>query len=460
MADEKHEALLLNRNSDISPDHTAWIKEQFSKRRFISARGREVWIKAPGRNLSRIVNIPSRDSANYKKAWVDVYNLCLDYLEGMVNSACLENKFIQRMGNVWMLNGHVVIWPKFNRANADYARGLERILEEYIYVKTKYIESLNKSEGLRIKKSSVSLTPREVPKVSNVKPLMPKQQITRPVVKKEIEVPKRAISNVEKINATQRLTTEEKTVAPQVLPKKIAQPKPVEPKPEKPKRIIKKVPSVKENITNSKSLKIHKISDGDTLNSRDYSKLREDNTDILILTCMNVLNTKEEDIFLKNARNSLKEGMKTGAFIYGHAKDEHEGASELKILLKILSKFSRDFSGLIFYSIDNEYVRQIREDEEKILDYINVYNAVITTLKRAGYTTLISMNLESGKIISKIMKQYSMESEHTIIYMVVVRDVEELGNSTPRIVVDPWNDFDTVELNNKDLENLLRNKIM
>lgn len=451
MADKKRDALLLNRNNDISPDHTAWIKEQFSKRRFISAQGREVWIKAPGRNLSRIVNIPNRNSENYKKAWVDVYNLCLDYLEGMVNTACLENKFIQRMGNVWMLNGHVVIWPKFNRANADYARGLERILEEYTYVKSKYIKSLNKNEGLRIKKSSVPLTPRKTTTTyaaansTQEKPIpkvIPKQkaEIIRPLTpnidQKEIPVP---VTNSKNHTITKQISRQSN-----IETKSVAQP----------------VKTYKEKTTQIKPLKIQKISDGDTLNSRDFSKLREEGTDILILTCMNVLNTKEEDIFLKNARNSLKEGMKTGAFIYGHAKDEHEGASELKILLKILSKFSKDFSGLIFYSVDNEYIRKIKKDEEKLQDYINVYNAIITTLKRAGYIAVISMNLESGKIISKIIKKYNMEFEHNAIYMVVVRDVEDLDKKIPRIVVDPWNDFDIVELTNQDLENMIRKKIM
>lgn len=436
MADEKREALLSNRNNDISPDHTAWIKEQFSKRRFISAHGREVWIKAPGRNLSRIVNIPNRNSENYRKAWTDVYNLCLDYLEGMVNTACLENKFIQRMGNVWMLNGHVVIWPKFNRANADYARGLERILEEYSYVKSKYIESLNKTDGLRIKKSSVSLTPRENTKVI-YRPVnsTQKQSISKAIPKQKVE--------------------SSRPEAPRIEPKEINVPVR-----EQKKTQFMPLKTPNGNTTQTKSLKIQKISDGDILNSRDFSKLREEGTDILILTCMNVLNTKEEDIFLKNARNSLKEEMKTGAFIYGHAKDEHEGASELKILLKILSKFNKDFSGLIFYSVDNEYIRQIKKDEEKLQDYINVYNAIITTLKRAGYTAVISMNLESGKIISEIVKKYNMEFEHNIIYMVVVRDVEDLDKSVPRIVVDPWNDFDVVELKKTDLENVIRKKII
>lgn len=454
MADERRKTLHLNRNKNISPDHTAWMKEQFSKGRIISAHGREVWIKAPGRNLSRIVNIPNRDSANYKTAWVNVYNLCLDYLEGMINSACLENRFIQRMGNVWTLNGHVVIWPRFNSDNANYARGLEKILEEYIYVKGKYIQSLNRNNGIQVKKSSISLTPKDMarsispvkvmerPKVSAT-PSEPRflsetadNQISRPV---QVKVPTRPVE------ATEVLKPGE--------PKMVS--KPIENVDES-KPVIK---SIANNEQTGKSLVIQKISDGDTLNNRDYNKLKENKPDIMLLTCKNVLNTKEEDIFLTNARNCFKAGLKTGVFIYGHAIDEHDGASELKVLLKILSKFSKGFSGLIIYSVDEDYVRKNKDDEEKILDYINVYNAIITTLKRSGYTAIICMGLESSKIIEDVMNKNNMGREHVIIYMVVVRDVSELRGGVPRIIVDPWNDYDTVILNNAELESGLRQRL-
>ena len=442
MADDRRGTLLLNRNGSISPDHTAWIKEQFSKGSIISAHGREVWVKAPGRNLSRIVNIPDRNSVSYKKAWVDVYNLCLDYLEGMINSACLENRFIQRMGNVWTLNGHVVIWPRFNSNNADYARGLEKILEEYAYIKGRYIQSLNKDAGIMVKKSSVALTPKPSIKMTRDIPISPVRMNPKPAVERPVVV--KQVQQVAKPKVEVREVVEQVPVKQEVKPMVLEE-----------KVIPKSVPSVSLNS----ELKIQKISDGDTLNNRDYVKLKEDRPDIILLTCMNVLNTKEEDIFLTNARNCLKEGLKTGAFIYGHATDEHEGASELKILLKILSKFNKDFSGLIFYSVDDDYIKQNSDDDGKLLDYINVYNAIVTTLKRKGYVAIISMSLDSGKIINEIMKKNNMGSEHSIIYMVVVRDVDELKEGTPRIIVDPWNDYDTVILNNADLENSIRQRM-
>jgi len=469
MADERRETLLLNRNKSISPDHTAWIKEQFSKGSIISAHGREVWVKAPGRNLSRIVNIPNRDSINYKAAWVNVYNLCLDYLEGMINSACIENRFIQRMGNVWTLNGHVVIWPRFSSSNADYARGLEKILEEYIYVKGKYIQSMNKNSGIQVKKSSVAVTARTFDRpISTVKmmerPISPVKMMERPKVSTPPSEPVRP--RVPQENAyADSVPVQVKTPVENVKPVEVSrtlEPK-VTPKPTvqvmEEEKITTEVKPVVNNTQASKGLVIQKISDGDTLNNRDYNKLKENKPDIILLTCKNILNTKEEDIFLTNARNCLKAGLKTGAFIYGHAVDEHDGASELKVLLKILSKFSKDFSGLIIYSVDEEYIKDNQDDEKKILDYINVYNAIITTLKRSGYMAIISMGLESSKIIEDVMNRNNMGREHVITYMVVVRDVDELRDGMPRIIVDPWNDYDTVILNNAELENSLRQRL-
>ena len=43
---------------------------------------------------------------------------------------------------------------------------------------------------------------------------------------------------------------------------------------------------------------IQKVSDGDKLDTMDISKLRSGKTDIVVLTCMDALVPKEEDLFL------------------------------------------------------------------------------------------------------------------------------------------------------------------
>lgn len=410
---DKHSAVLLNRINDITPDHTYWIKEQFASKKIMNVHGREIWIKAPGRNLNRIVNVPCKDDPDYKQAWVDVYNLCLDYLEGSLNVACLENKFIQRMGNVWTLNGKVIIWPKFNPNDANYARSLEKLLDAYNYIKNRYINSSLKKDEIVVKKRSVKISP-----INDYK-----NQKLKKLPKLEYEKPK-----------------EEKQVLPE-------------------HRVIKKDTIANNDIVfkdTSRKLVIQKVSDGEILNSKDLRQLNEQKTDIVVLTCQNVLEPKEEDKFLNNAVKCYKEGIKTGAFIYGRAIDEHGGASELKILLKMLMKVQKNFSGLVIYSINDSYVKENSDSDIKLLDFINMYNAILNTLKEAGFTAMLSMNLESGKIIEDINKRYNMTNEHDISYMVVVRDIDEVKMNASTIVVDPWNDYDLVNIKNDKIISQLR----
>lgn len=372
-----------NRINRLFPEHFIWINSQLKTRVYMATRGREVLIKIPGSSSTNIVNIPLKNEPGYFDAWVKVYNYALDYLEGSINLACVENKFIRQNNGEWFINGHVIIWPKFNFENADYARELHKILSEYNYVKNSYLSSLkNEGSGIKVKLSSVKLEPVRVSSADVPKP---------------------------------RAVEDEKVL-------------------------------------------IQKVSDGDLLNTRDISNLRDSNTDIVVLTCQNVMEPKEEDIFLKNFGKCQYEGFNTGVFIYGKATDEHSGALELKRMLKMIGGNSNNFSGLIIYSIDNDYVLANKNSELKLLDFISMYNSIGNALRQMGYSVMISMNLKSGEIIQDLNRRYNMQDEHEIIYMVVVRDADDLGANTSSIVVDPGNDYDIITIKNKDFLNKICSK--
>ena len=80
MIDEKDSGALINQIRDVTRDHIDWIKTQLLKpNNFIVAKGREVWIDVPNSKLKNIVTIPNKSDSNYRKAWVRVYNLAVDY---------------------------------------------------------------------------------------------------------------------------------------------------------------------------------------------------------------------------------------------------------------------------------------------------------------------------------------------------------------------------------------------
>ena len=385
-------ATVLNRINMVLPDHIMWIKSQFKKRKFMQTRGREVFVDVARTHLKRIVNIPSKDDPEYIEAWVKVYNYGLDYLEGSLNAACLENRFIRRVGNDWVLNGRPVIWPKFDSSSAKYAMELESILDEYSLIKEEYIRSRNKpNDAISFKKSSVMLDP------------------------------------VNKVQV-----------------------------PEKTMPVVKNISIRNSEITTEEPFIIQKVSDGDILNKRDMENLRSQRTDLVILTCQDINSAREEDIFINNAAKCQNEKFNVGAFIYGKATDEHMGAIELKRMIKVFNKFDDNFSGFVIYSVDNNYIKKYKDSDIKLLDFINVYNAIANTLKKAGYTVMLSMDIESAKIIGDINNRFHMQNEHDVIYMAVVRDVDEINSSASVIIVDPGNDYDTVNIKNKEIVNSLR----
>lgn len=385
-------ATVLNRINMVLPDHIMWIKSQFKKRKFMQTRGREVFVDVARTHLKRIVNIPSKDDPEYIEAWVKVYNYGLDYLEGSLNAACLENRFIRRVGNDWVLNGRPVIWPKFDSSSAKYAMELESILDEYSLIKEEYIRSRNKpNDAISFKKSSVMLDP------------------------------------VNKVQV-----------------------------PEKTMPVVKNISIRNSEITTEEPFIIQKVSDGDILNKRDMENLRSQRTDLVILTCQDINSAREEDIFINNAAKCQNEKFNVGAFIYGKATDEHMGAIELKRMIKVFNKFDDNFSGFVIYSVDNNYIKKYKDSDIKLLDFINVYNAIANTLKKAGYTVMLSMDIDSAKIIGDINNRFHMQNEHDVIYMAVVRDVDEINSNASVIIVDPGNDYDTVNIKNKEIVNSLR----
>lgn len=423
---------LVNRIKEIYPDHTLWIKEQFNNKKFIYTRGREVIINAPGRNLKRIVNIPSKDDPSYKIAWINVYNLCLDYLEGSINAACIENRFIQRMGNSWALNGHTIFWPKFNPNTADYARGLDKILDEYIYVKTRFIKLHSKRKnGLSISKRSINITgPKELEIIKESKSKIIKKEAPEMNIQKSQIIENKPEDNKIDNEYSKKLDYKYKKVS--------------------------KKDDTKTELDRNK-LKIQKVSDGDILNAKDVKKLR-DSSDMVIVTCMNVLNPKEEDIFIKNCYMCNEVGLTTGAFIYGKSTDEKEAAQELKIIVKMLETVN-NFSGFVIYSVDNDYILKNKDGDIKLLNIINTYNTIIKTLNKIGYTSFISMNLDSGRIIDDIYRRYNMQKNDDIVYMTIVRDADMLDRNSSSIVIDPWNDFDLVNIKNEVALNILNEKV-
>ena len=374
MAYEKDTGALVNQISVVTRDHIDWIKTQLLKPdNFMKAKGREVWIDVPNSKLKNIVTIPGKGEANYRDAWVKVYNLAVDYLEDSLSFACMNGE----------LDYRTIKWPMFNAESADYARELEIIFDAY-KLKLRHEKEMALNDEPTVTKRSVILTPKEIPD-----------------------------------------TKEDEQEVLDVTPKE---------------------PEVKE--INEKPFVVKKLLDGDKLTKKDINDLQETNTNMVILPCQNINNIKEEKLFLENMQMCEEENIKTGAMVYGKATDEKDASYELKKIFKLLEQCGPKFTKMVIYEVNDKFVFDHKGSEMELLSFINAYSLIAEGLAKEGCLPVISMNLMSKKFLEDIYQRYNLESKYEIVYVVLVREIEELEKNDSTILMDPQYDYDILTLKN------------
>lgn len=399
MINEKDSGALINQIREITRDHIDWIKSQLLKpNNFIVAKGREVWIDVPNSKLKNIVTIPSKGDPNYRKAWIRVYNLSVDYLEGCLSYACMNGDLDYRM----------VKWPEFNPENADYARYLELVLDKYkLFLEEKRKRELEKP-AIVVNKSSVMLSPVD-------------SEVINDSYKEEFQT----------VNSDFH---EEVQEAEPTLPY------------EEPETFTENTLEEPKSEMVGQEFVAQKILDGDELSPRDFRDLQKSKVGLVILPCQNVDNIKEEKIFLGNMRACAEEDVKTGAMIYGTATDEREAAYELKKILKLLDQCGSSFIRYVIYEVNDDFVKKNADSEMKLLSFINAYSMIVEGLARDKYLPMISMNVTSKKILSDIYTRYNLDSKYETIYVTLVRELDELDKGDSTILMDPQYDYDLLTI--------------
>ena len=394
------------RIQDVTQDHIEWIKSQLIKKNnFMYAKGRMVYVRFSNDSESRFIRIPDKSNPNYRKAWADVYNLAIEYLE---NS-------LKEYGN---RDNYDIILPPFDYTNAQYARTLEMMLEEF----KKYKAALNeKKDEIKVSTRTISLEPVDKIKIGNI--------YAEELEKRPLKITK---ENVFTKTSQERVNTPLGNIN-------------------------------EKNISKEKNdnFIIQKASDGELLDDIDFSNLKE-KEGFVIVPCRDINKTKEERLFLDNMQKCEDEEIKTGAFLYGHANDEGEAAIELKRISKLLNFQSPNFTGLVIYEINDDYVLKNKSKEMKLLSFVNAYTIITDGLAKLGYIPMISMNIESKKILEDIYHRYNLESKCEICYIVLAREIGQVDQTKSTILVDPQYDYDLVTIcdtpfkNNEILKNIIK----
>lgn len=413
MINEKNSDTLINQIREVSRDHIDWIKTQLLKpNNFMVAKGREVWIDVPNSNLKNIVTIPGKGDTSYREAWVRVYNLAIDYLEGSLSYACINGD----------LDYRTIRWPKFNSENADYARGLEVILDKYkLFLEEKRKRELERPE-IVVNKSSVILSPvsSKVIDDSYKAEVQDIQEVSSEVIDS-------SALDVETIPDNEQPAIDENVDA--VSDETVS------------------VDDVQDyQVEVFSEFVAQKILDGDKLNQKDFRDLRERQVKLVVVPCQNVDNIKAEKLFLENMHVCGEENFRTGAMIYGTATDEREAVYELKKIFKLLDQCSTGFTKFVIYEVNDDFVKKNKNSEMKLLSFINAYSMIVAGLSKEGFLPMISMSVPSKKILDDIYTRYNLENKYEIVYMTLVRELDDLDNGDSTILMDPQYDYDVLTI--------------
>lgn len=399
MINQEETGALVNQIYEVTRDHIDWIKTQLLKsNNFMVAKGREVWIDVPNSKLKNIITIPNKNDEDYRQAWVRVYNLAVDYLEGSLSYACMKGE----------LDYRIIKWPEFNSDNADYARGLETILIQYRKKQEEKLKQEQEKPALFVKKSSVVLEPVKMDLNLESREFHRTQAES---LENQEEIENQGQDKIEEVETSQLQT---------------------------------KV---------NHEFVFQKLLDGDAVTNADFSNLKNGDFPFVVVPCQNVDNIKEEKLFLENMRVCDDEGVKTGAMIYGSASDEREATYELKTLFKLLEQCGNSFTKTVIYEVNDDFVLKNKDSEMKLLSFINAYTMIAEGLAKEGYLPLLSMNFSSKKILSDIYNRYNLNSKCEIIYRVLVRELEELDKGDSSILMDPQYDYDVITLRNPRFDN-------
>lgn len=296
----------------------------------------------------------------------------------------LENE-LQEAGNK---DNYDVILPKFDSETAQYARTLEMMIEEY----KKYQIKEETKADIKVTERTILLN-----SVSETK--------LKEIYQKQNQITDTDKETIEKNN----------------------------------------IDSNTNEYNKIDNLIIKKISDGELLGEMEFNNLKEE-TKFIILPCRNVDKIKEEKLYLDNAQKCEDEGIKFGTFLYGHSRDEVEASLELKRIIKLLENQCSNFIGFVMYEINDNYVLKNKDSEMKLLSFINAYTIVAEGLANANYMPMISMNLESRKILDDIYSRYSLKSKYEICYMVLAREIDKIEDGMSTILVDPQYDYDIITI--------------
>ncbi len=397
-----------------------WISEHLkSPNDIVHSEGRNVIINTEMGD--KYINIPKLTALNkneWKRAWLDVYESCLDTLQLKVNriySIGRREGYISQNGANEVKVGSFVIHIPYDYNSVEYAESLEKIISIYNTVKEREQKTKVYTAPIAVNHTTV--------KIDNPDELLAKM---------------RAHMAAKNVEPAPNITVKAAHRVPEVTNDNTVN------------TVRMNLQKNEEPVVNNHT-KIHKIPDNVLIDKEDCDLYR--NQSLVIASCTSV---KHGDGLFRDNIEILKEiipGINIGSFISGKANNIDQAIKEGGKILRLLNDVN--VTDFVIYEVNNDFINSHLKKKETIQDSINAAYKMCDILKEGNYAPVLCMDYDTYENIKNIMNIY--EKDYPIIKCITSKQKDLIKENNDILYMNPSNDTDVIMISSSAIKTKMEN---
>lgn len=392
---------------------------------FVHYKNRDVYIKTEV-GEKKIV-IPSKENmAEWQRAWVNVFEVCLYALQMKVNNIYRSGKkegYIEEINQNEVRVGDIHVKIPDDHMTVNYARSLEKIINLYNTLKV----NEKRNSPIAVKLTHITIdNPDKV--VSSIRTNVNTVSVS-------------STSNISQSGLMTGVVSEPKATV--VKPRKVEMP-----------HDERRVNTVRMTMTNKpteevtvkptntgKQLEIQKIPMNMLLDKSDCEKYREQS--LVVATCSSV---KNDGVYRDNI-DMLKASVPSvsiGSFISGKAVNDEQALKEATRMLRLLNDCG--VSKLVIYEVNNAYINDRLDKLENVEAAVESAFKICDVLADGSYYPILCMDLETAENIKTVLPGF--KERYPIIKCVTPKQKELITPSDDILYMNPSSDNDMIRISN------------
>ncbi len=360
--------------------------------------------------------------AEWRNAWLKVYELCLDALQLKVNHIYNVGKregIIAQNGVDEVRVGTTIIRIPEDYNSVGYARALEKIIGAYNMTKAEQ-EKLKNASPISVNHTSV--------KIDNPQELMTQKYKSVPA--SDARVPKISVASEQAMQPKEIVKKDDNRVKAVRL---------------KLKRHDEPVPDIVPSEVIQDQMIIHKIPANVSIDNDDCGIYR--NQPLIIASCASV---KHGDGIFRDNIDVLRENIPDtaiGSFISGKSVNIEQAIKEAMRMIKLLN--SCDVTKCVIYELNNDYINDNLQNKDAINEIVTAALKICDILKDSEFYPILCMDIDTYE---HIKEQIEAINNYPILKCVTPKQKALAKEEDDIIYMNPSSDTDIITIFNRELQ--------